>query len=642
MTKIRTDLKFVHNGIKLLVLIIVIMSFVHKAGASGDKLKAPKVIYQSKPFEQGAIDKKNYYFKKILDNEIAFLKEELNKQKQVQEEALAGQKAKYKGMLKKQKAAFQKIIEESSYPVIEDLEKKLHKAEMDIAEQKKTNEKALIQKELEFSMKIKTLSDQFERVVTEARQKEEFFPPGRDDQKIKELTAKVDSLNEKLKIKQNLHEEVLKRKEKEYNGRLQKIIDESKSAESMDREQEIGDAGAAIAQRDSQIRVLNQRVKDLNEKIEKQRKVNEKELEINKKEYEQKHAELQEKYRLRTEEAVKVLEDKLNKKYVQLDEIIRGKERTYAEEIFKREQELEKTKKQAQNKEKTLRQMTADKELEYGRSIEREKHKYVKENEALKKSSGQLKMYIIKLKEELKTKSIIVSEKNNQIQVLNKKLALYSGEETSQAYKISRIVKKELENIKRENKRQKGEIEDLKNQLAEQKSTLEMKLAKQKKTIMNLQRDAEAEILHNSFEWEKKLRIQEAKYIRQIRILEKENEKLQSDYERKIEKVSEKLRGKIDKDEKIKSKLNSVRKNQIDLLEEMLLSKAAMMQKISPDFKRARKDKAETYFKRAMSAILKKNYARAKYELEEVLLIEPDNQMTINMLGSINFLLEKK
>ena len=639
----RRDLKFIHNGVKLMVLIIVMMSFAHHARAAHDDSKAPTIIYQSNRFEEKPIDnKRDYYSKKILDNEITFLKEELNKQKQIQEKALLRQKAKYEGMLKKQKAVFQEIIEESSYPVIEGLEKKLLKTEKDFAEQQKVNEEALIQKELEFSMKIKTLSDQFEKVVAEARQKEGLIPFGKDDQKIKELTAKVDSLNEKLKIKENLHEEILQRKEKEYNDRLQKIIDESKSAESSEHEQEIGDVGAAIAQRDSQIRVLSQRIKDLNEKIEKERKVNEKELEIKEKKYKQKHAQLEEKYKLRSEQGVKVLEDKLNKKYAQLDEIIRSKERMHTEEIFKREKALEKTKKQAQDKENTLRRMTADKELEYSQSIEREKNKYVKENEILKKSSEQLRMYIVKLKEELRTKSIIISEKNGQVQVLNKKLALYSGEETSQAYKISRIVKEELRNVKKENKRQKNEIKDLRNQLAEQKSILETRLAKQKKTIMNLQRDAEAEILHNSFEWEKKLRIQEAKYIRQIRTLEKENKKLQSDYERKIEKVSERLRVKIDRDEKIKSKLSSVRKNQMELLEEMLLSKATMMQKVSPDFKKAQKDKAATYFKRAMSAILKKNYARAKYELEEVLLIEPDNQMTINLLESVNFLLKKK
>ncbi|MFH1092527.1 MAG: hypothetical protein V1739_00055 [Candidatus Omnitrophota bacterium] len=636
----RRDLKYINNDVKLLVLMLVIISFVNNAGAAEDNSNEPTVIYQSKRSEQESVDKKGYYSQKILDNEIAFLKEELNNQKKAQEKALADQKAKYEGMLKQQKEVFQKTIEESSYPVIEGLEKKLLKTEQDLADQRKANEEALIQKELEFSMKIKTLSDQFERVVAEAAQKKESLQPGKDDQKIRELTAKVDSLNEKLKIKDNLHEEVLKRKEKEYNDRLQTIIDGSKSAE--DREQEIGNAGAAIVQRDSQIRVLNQRVSDLNEKLEKQSKVYDQELEIKEKEYKQKHADLEETYRIRSEQEVKVLEDKLNKKYAQLDEIIRNKEKIYAEEIFKREQEIERTKNQSQEKEITLRQMTADKELEHGQNIEKEKQKYVEENEGLKKSSEQLRMYIVKLKEELQTKSIIVSEKNNQILILNKKLALYSGEETNEAYKISNIVKEELDNVKKENKRQKEELDDLKNQLAEQKSTLETRLAKQNKTIMNLQRDAEAEILHNSFEWEKKLRIQEAKYIKQISSLEKENEKLKSDYERKIEKVSDQLRNQIDKDEKIKNKLSGVKKNQMDMLEEMLLSKATMMQKVSPDFKRAQKEQAEAYFKRGMNAILNKDYARAKYELEEVLLIEPDNQMTINMLGSINFLLEKK
>ncbi|MCK4995121.1 MAG: hypothetical protein KAS13_08785 [Candidatus Omnitrophica bacterium] len=634
----RREIKSPYVGLKLLVLIIALMISVPRSGSAADSSNKPTVIYQSNRAEQGATNKKSYYSKKISDNEIAFLKEELQKQKSSQEEAMAKQEAKYKGMLIKQKLIFQKAIEESSYPVIEGLEKKILKAEKDLQGQQKANEEALIQKELEFSMKVKTLSDQFDRVVKKSKQQDRYS----NDKKIKELTVKIDSLNEKMKIKNNLHEEVLKRKEKEYNDRLQQIIDESKSAEGMDREQEIGDVGAAIVQRDSQIRVLNQRVKDLNKKLEKQSKVYDKEMEIKEKEYKQKHVQLEEKYKLKTEEEVSILEEKLNKKYVKIDEIIRSKETMHAEEIFKREQEIEKTKKQAQAKEKTLRQMTADKELEYGQSIEKEKHRYLEENESLKKSSEQLRIYIVKLKEELTTKAIVVSEKNSQIQTLNEKLALYSGEEMSDAYKISRIVKEELNNFKIENKRQKGEIQDLKNSMAEQKSILEIKLAKQKKTIMNLQRDAEAEILQNSFEWEKKLRIQEAKYIKQIRILEKENENLQSGYERKIEKVSDQLRLKIEKDEKIKNKLSDVKENQMALLEEMLLSKAKMMQKVSPSLKKEQQGKAEAYFKRAMSAILKKNYARAKYELEEVLLIEPENQMTINMLGSINFLLDKK
>ncbi|MCG2712108.1 MAG: hypothetical protein L6416_07275 [Candidatus Omnitrophica bacterium] len=512
----RRDQKRIYNGVKLLVLITIMISFYHNAGASQDNSNEPTVIYQSKRSEQADINKKNYYNKKILNNEIAFLYKELNNKKQAQEKALADQKEKYEEILKQQKAAYQKIIEESSYPVIEGLEKKLLKAEKDIAAQKKANEEALIQKEIEFNMKVKTLSGQFEKAAAEASQKEESLQSGKDDQKIRELMAKVDSLNEKLKIKDNLHEEVLKRKEKEYSDRLQKIIDESKSVQGMNREQEIGDAGAVV-QRDSQIRALNQRLKDISGKIEKQSKLYDQELEIKEKEYKQKHAELDEKYRIRSE------------------------------------QEIENIKNQAQKKEATLRQMTADKELEYGQSIEKEKHKYIQENEALKKLSEQLKMYIVKLKEEQKINSLIIPEKNDQIQVLDKNLALYSKEETSEAYEISRLVKEELDNVKKENKRYQGEIEDLKRQLAEQKSILETRLAKQKKTIMNLQGDAEAEMLHNSFEWEKKLRIQEAKYIKQIGSLEKENKKLQNDYERKIEKVSEQLRKQIVKDEEIKN-----------------------------------------------------------------------------------------
>ena len=71
------------------------------------------------------------------------------------------------------------------------------------------------------------------------------------------------------------------------------------------------------------------------------------------------------------------------------------------------------------------------------------------------------------------------------------------------------------------------------------------------------------------------------------------------------------------------------------------MSKVTMMQNLTLDFKGQEKERARIYFQRAMTAILKKNYARAKYELEQVLTIQPDDQITVDILESLEFLLER-
>jgi predicted Zn-dependent protease len=124
--------------------------------------------------------------------------------------------------------------------------------------------------------------------------------------------------------------------------------------------------------------------------------------------------------------------------------------------------------------------------------------------------------------------------------------------------------------------------------------------------------------------------------------METEQEKMAQESEEKLRDVSDKLRKKVTEDEALKVQVSSFHKNQVELLEEMLTSKATMLLKLPQDFQGQEKEKAQIYFDRAMNAVLSRNYARAKYELEQVLLIEPDNQMAINILASLGFLLERK
>jgi len=631
------DLK--NTGIKLAIVIFVagifFMFYFANAQAEDEREREPTILYETKSnAAQG--HSTNYYSSRIRDNEIEFLKNKLEEQKADYEQKLQSQKKRYESLLMEQKAAFQKSIEESSYPVVKNLEDKLRKANQNLEEQKKAYEQAIMQKELEMSMRIKELTDKYENTAS-AQLKDRSKQSMMDAQKIRQLQAKVDSLKEQLKIQKNVQQEVFAAKEKEYKDKIEKLSSQPAGAE---REQEFTRESQALLEKDSQIRILTQRLKDLSDKMENQRMVYEKALLEKDKELAFEKEKIKQRYEKSSSQELEEFQDKLTDKYRQLDKIVREKEKTHAQELLAKDQEIKNIKEQAAEQEKMLRQLIAEKELKSNQMLEEEKQKYENENQDLKKSSEQLRMYLLKLKEELKARDTIISEKNNQIAVLTKKLALYSGEERN--IKISKVMKEDIANLRSENRRLQKTVAELTKRLKEQKRVLQAKLASQKATITDLQKEREAELLHNSYEWEKKMRIMEAKYIKQIRMLEEENANLEQEFELKVEKVSEKLREKIAEDQQIRDKLNNVRQNQVDLLEEILLSKATMMQKVKPDFKKEQKDRAQACFSRAMNAILNKDYARAKYELEEVLLIDPNNQMTINMLGSINFLLKKE
>ncbi|MBI4846094.1 MAG: hypothetical protein HY810_06465, partial [Candidatus Omnitrophica bacterium] len=143
-------------------------------------------------------------------------------------------------------------------------------------------------------------------------------------------------------------------------------------------------------------------------------------------------------------------------------------------------------------------------------------------------------------------------------------------------------------------------------------------------------------------ESQEKLATLQIENLQRLEGLNNENEKLKTEFEAKLKEAYEKLRGDVVEDEQLKSKLTLVRNDQAALLEDILKSKATMMKTLSQDFIGKDKESAQSYFDRAMEAILKKNYMRAKYELEQVLFLEPQSQIAMSILGSLNFLLERK
>jgi len=596
--------------------------------------------------------------------EIAQLKEAVAQLGQKNEQSLneiTDLKKKNLGLENMQKELKQektKTLEECKIS-IEELNKQLEISKQQRVAENKDYEQTLIQKELDHEIKLKTLSDQFGKAADNSSR----------EAQLKLLRNEVQLLNEKLKAQAD----ILASKEKQYNEQIQKIV-EGNQKDTFNREQEIGNIREDVSLRDSQMLALKQQVKDLTLKHENQQAVfnqiiARKDLDIKE--------QLEKKEEQNKAVALSVagdFEEKIKEKYKQLDMVMREKEQMQIKIISDKDEEIKAVKAQALDREKTLRQFAANKELEFSKEIEKQKNELQQQIDTLKKSSEQLKIYQIKLKEEFKTQEIIIQEKDNRIANLNKKLSLYSGEEIASQQKITKVLNedlnntqlenqrliKELESIRQESEKQKKlfeqgvalkyedlllkekkQLEEVNKKLVNQKSIFESRLAKQKKNMVALESVCDDKLMKNAQEWEKKNKLLESKYLAALH--EAENSKLnaEKEYKNRLEEVTVKLKNKVMEEGDLKIKMDGFRENQVELLEGMLTSKATMMQNLTLDFKGLEKERAQIYFQRGMSAILNKNYARAKYELEQVLIIEPEDQITIDILGSLEFLLER-
>ncbi|MCG2713188.1 MAG: hypothetical protein L6416_12830 [Candidatus Omnitrophica bacterium] len=273
------------------------------------------------------------------------------------------------------------------------------------------------------------------------------------------------------------------------------------------------------------------REKDLNEKLSKIKQSHEKDLKSER-------------------EKQKILyEQKLAEKYQQFYEALREKEELYNRQIIDRDEEIKAFRAQAGENEETLRQLIAKKDLEYNVAIEEQKNIFGAQVRVLKQSLGQLKIYLTKLKEELKLQETALAEKDNHIALLTKKLALYSGEEFADEKKVSAVIKEELANLKRENERLTRELEMRRQRLAEEQNSYKEKLAQQQQIFEDMQQASAAKLSRETSAGEKKMQLIEEKYSKQIRELEQQNEKMKEEFEVKLKDFAEKSRNKAAEDE---------------------------------------------------------------------------------------------
>ncbi len=566
------------------------------------------------------------------------------KEKEQHKTALENQKQYYEVLLSRQNQDQGKKQDDAMSAVAEEWAEKLRKAQQDYEKMKESYEQSLVEKGIEQDIKIKALMLQYENMVAAASKEEELKKMAdvlsKANTRISALVEENKGLSGQIAGQKQQYKQVLSEQEKQYNDKLQEII-APKKENGMQREQEIG-SSLSETSRDNQIKALSQQIKDLNEKLDTQKKAYEQLLTQKDEEFAAKQLDIESKNKKDLSGAEKLSDQKLAEKYRQLDEALREKELMYSQKIVEQEQKFKDYFLQSEEKEQSLRQLIAAQEVEFNKKRQEETKELNNKIQTLQDSSEQLKIYLIKLKEELKLKAIVIQEKDKQVSVLNEKLALYSEEAIGPEKNGSNIITQELERVRDENTRISKELELSQQQLAKYQETQADTVDKKKKQTEALQTELDAKLAAANFSWEKKINLQESKYDKQIKQLEQDNEREKEELKLKLDGISAKLRDKVSENEELKSKLNSFRSNQVGLLEELLLSKAEMLKKIPQDFKGENKDRAQSYFQQAMNSIISKNYSRAEYELKQVLSLEPNHQMTINILGNLNFLLGKK
>ncbi len=473
----------------------------------------------------------------------------------------------------------------------------------------------------------------------------------------KVIGNEIEILKYKLNEKEESHQAALSEQKKEYQRQLDKSNatisnlkkELQKSAESIwGREEKTKELTQALIKSNKQIDGLIGRTRELEKKIDKQET-----------EYEQamvrKYKEHQDKIKQITEELEREYEKKLREKYSQLDNALREKNLTYSAQTRKGEEEFKSLEENKDKKEKMLRQLMAKKEMEFNQKLEVEKHKLGKEIKSLRKASKQLRIYLGKVKENLNVKELIIKEKDSQIVVLNKKIALLSEDALIDEKRALALMQEELNIIKSENARLKKERQQDQLKIAQLKNEHEEKIAQQESLVLNTKKKFNIKLEKGSSQWDKKLRVMEGKYQRQIKDLERKREKETEQLKAQLTDISEKLRLELKENEELKIELAAFRGNQVYLMG-ILASKASRIRepkqliatfpifdgKKENEVSSLEKEQAKLHFDRAMDAIVQKKYAKAKYEIKRVLSIEPDSRMALNILDNLNFLLGKR
>lgn len=478
---------------------------------------------------------------------------------------------------------------------------------------------------------------------------------------IKMVQNEIEILRVKLEEREKEYQASLKKQEEEYQQKLQEfqamisdleLKGQNSREDTKQKEEKTLQLTQDLEKKKIELEVLKKELMEL----EKQSEVYNQTLIQKDKENEAKIKEITDTYTNKMAQFEQKFDEKLMEKYKQLEVSLREKELSYAQQVVEKENELKALKEQAAETENMLRQALAKKEVEFSQKLEEEKNNLTNTLAAQKKTGDQLKIYLVKLKEEVKLRDSMLKEKEEQITLLNQKLAIMSEAEVADKKKFESVVKDELEIAKKENGRLQEDIKKLKYGIIQLKDEYEKKIAGKNILFQEAQQQAEVNVAQNSSQWQVKLQEQEEKYKEQLREKAQEKEKTKQGYESSLQKLQDELQNKINENEALMAKLSALENSQIYLLES-LETKAEKIRKSKEEKatgtrqeaqdKRIKQDgsakeKSKFHFERSMAAIAKKNYAQAKKEIEQVLLIEPDNQLARSILENLNFLLERK
>jgi len=402
-------------------------------------------------------DKENYYFKKILKNEIDALKYQL-----------------------KQK--------ENECQRLQDKQKELYK------------QSSLKAKQLDCKKTLPVFQREQERLSGTA-------PLDKSNIQAKDLERQIEELKQVLKKQKEAHEQLLAQKSRQHESKIRENDTQYKSSLA---------------------------------KLEKEKEAGEQMLLHKGKEHELKMWEKDTQHKL----ALANLEKKMQSK--NKEDVKKLRQKTKELKLFHAQSKIQ---------EKMLLDSVAEEKAKFKQKFEDAQKKFKNESKVMEASLTPQRDYLAKFKAELRRKIVILKEKDDQISVLNKKIALFSGEELEYQKKAVEIMDGELENAKNENKRLRKELQDLTVELAQREDTLESKLEEQKDSIQEVQEQSEVDLVSESFIWEKKIQILNNKHEKQLEAMKRKYEKVVERIKSQLERVTDKLRDKVSENTELKSKL---------------------------------------------------------------------------------------
>ncbi|MFH1460674.1 MAG: hypothetical protein ABIG64_09950, partial [Candidatus Omnitrophota bacterium] len=484
--------------------------------------------------------------------------------------------------------------------------------------QKNVYEEKLMQKEKEYAVQIKELETKYKATNDQLMQKQEIVvnlqsQSEQDNALIRDLKEQVLALYDKVSKEKSAYEKILFQEKEKYLAEIRK--NQTKKDDALTNlEKKIED----IDNLQSEIKKSSKVINDLKQQIAQLVK----DRDTQKNDYEQILAKKDKEYSL-----------KLKQLEIDLQEQFLSKERALSQQIKTKDKEVQTIQEQVKQKEKESIAILAARDSELENKLLKEKELYDKELKKIEASSKQLELELEKIKQMLESEKAKSEEKDEKIVFLNEKL---------DSYKNIKEIEKTAIIIQNENKRLQNELDRIEGELLQQKNMYQAKIAQQEKEMQNIQKDTQNKLDNSTANWDKKILAIESRYLNQIEKLETTNAQLREEHETQLNNVTKKLRAQVKQDEELKSKVETFSSTQTALMEEMLESKATMLLKLTQDFTGPQKEKAQNYFDRGMEAILIGKYSQAKYELEQVLKINPDNQETIDILSSLDFLLQKK